>query len=98
MTSMHCGLCAICSTIWAVSFSECWGESRGRPPRHVPRSPSRACEARTAQAWRLPCRLQGGPWAWGPASSTSEWCPEASSRGDAKQPRGAADRARLPGG
>jgi hypothetical protein len=43
------------------------GRPRWRPPRHVPRSPSRACEARTAQAWRL---LQGDPWACGPVSSS----------------------------
>jgi hypothetical protein len=34
----------------------------------------------------------------GKATGEAEWCPEASSRGDAKQPRGAADRAPYPGG
>jgi hypothetical protein len=34
----------------------------------------------------------------GQATGEAEWCPEASSRGDAKQPRGAADRARIPRG
>jgi hypothetical protein len=34
----------------------------------------------------------------GKATGEAGWCPEASSRGDAKQPRGAADRARIPRG